>query len=170
MFKKVNTTGRPVISLKWNGLDVFLESISVLTLLLIGIYTLTVYSDLPDQIPMHFNGDGIADDFGSKQSIWFLWSIGFALYILLTLIKNPHQFNYTVKITEHNAAYQYTLSVRLIRWVKFILLLAFTLLQYSIIDAAITGKGAIGSHLLALFVIGPIVPLVVYFQLATKQR
>lgn len=43
-------------------------------------YALYVYNSLPDIIPIHFNGEGVADGFGSKNYVflgaalpWFVW-------------------------------------------------------------------------------------------------
>ena len=58
-----------------------------LLLLIIWGFTTVHFSDLPEQIPMHYNASGQPDAFGPKQNIWFLpllmvgmaaglWSLG----------------------------------------------------------------------------------------------
>ena len=43
-----------------------------LFLLIIWGFTAVHFSDLPEQIPMHYNASGQPDAFGPKQNIWFL--------------------------------------------------------------------------------------------------
>jgi len=43
-----------------------------LLLLVIWGFTAVHFSDLPEQIPMHYNASGQPDAFGPKQNIWFL--------------------------------------------------------------------------------------------------
>lgn len=35
-------------------------------------YLAFIYSGLPDQVPMHFNSDGVADRMGDKKELWLL--------------------------------------------------------------------------------------------------
>ncbi len=59
-------------------------------LLMIAVYILVslyFYPRLPEQVPFHFNGQGVADDFGSKQNVvWGGAAMMAAMYLLLTFI------------------------------------------------------------------------------------
>jgi len=58
-----------------------------LALLALTIYlTLSSYAALPDIIPTHFNAQGIADDWGSKSTIFFLLGLSAFTYILFTAL------------------------------------------------------------------------------------
>ena len=58
-----------------------------LVLLALAIYlTLSNYATLPDTIPTHFNEQGIADDWGSKTTIFFILGLNAFIYILFTTL------------------------------------------------------------------------------------
>jgi uncharacterized membrane protein len=63
--------------------------LELVPLLLFGLtiyLVLSNYSTLPDTIPTHFNTQGVADDWGSKTTIFIFPAIAFPIYILLSVI------------------------------------------------------------------------------------
>jgi uncharacterized membrane protein len=63
--------------------------LELVPLLLLGLtiyLVLSNYSTLPDTIPTHFNTQGVADDWGSKTTIFIFPAIAFPIYILLSVI------------------------------------------------------------------------------------
>lgn len=140
---------RPRIVLEQTGFDRALEGLALSGLLVLILLPLVYYGDLPETIPQHFNAKGEADGFGSKTFVWFLPGLGIVLYSMMTLLnRNPHIFNYTVKITPENAEAQYRLATRLIRWLKAFVVLLFVYITWGIISGALTGKTSIGSWFL----------------------
>lgn len=84
------------------------------------------YAALPASIPIHYGLAGNVDKFGPKNMIWILPIISSIIYVGLTILNRyPHLFNYLVPITPTNAAQQYTLATRLIRYIKFLVVLIF---------------------------------------------
>ena len=125
MFEK-----RPKITVPQNSTDLWIDRFSFLLFFIIWLSVFVNYPDLPNEIPIHFNGRGQADAFGSKQSIWILMGVFSSIFIgIYILNKYPHLHNYTVKITEENALKNYRFSTRILRVVNFfnLLLLAFIL-------------------------------------------
>jgi uncharacterized membrane protein len=62
--------------------------IELVPLLLLGLTTYLVlsnYSTLPDTIPSHFNTQGVADDWGSKKTIFLFPAVVVPLYVFLSL-------------------------------------------------------------------------------------
>jgi len=61
-----------------------------LILLVLLVFTihlaLSHYAALPDTIPTHFNGQGIADDWGSKSTLFIILGLNAFIYILLTTL------------------------------------------------------------------------------------
>ena len=58
-----------------------------LVLLALTIYlVLSNYATRPDTIPTHFNEQGIADDWGSKGTIFFLMGLNVLIYVLFTAL------------------------------------------------------------------------------------
>ncbi len=74
----------------------YLELVPLFLLVFTLYLALSNYTTLPDTIPTHFNAEGIADDWGSKNTIFFLLSSSAFIYILFTtlniwlaIVKNP---------------------------------------------------------------------------------
>lgn len=128
---------RPKISVPNEPIDTIVELVNITLLLLIWVYALYSYGDLPAEIPTHFNGAGQADDFGSKQTIWLLPAISTFMFLLLFILnKFPHIHNYMVNITEENALKNYRLSTRLVRFINLFCLILFALIIYEIVSVA----------------------------------
>jgi uncharacterized membrane protein len=120
---------RPKIKLELSTIDKTLEILGWTSILAIWVLTITNYSSLPDTIPIHWNGAGKADGFGGKAYILPLPIISTILFVGMTILnKYPHVFNYPTNITEENALSQYTNATRLIRYLKFIVVVIFGLI------------------------------------------
>ena len=63
-----------------------LELIPLLLLAFTLYLALSNYATLPDTIPTHFNAEGIADDWGSKTTIFFILGINALIYVLFTVL------------------------------------------------------------------------------------
>jgi len=117
---------RPKIKLVLTTTDKVFEIIGWLALLMLWILTIINYSNLPNMIPIHYNGAGQADGFGGKGVLFMLPLIASVLFIGLTLLnKFPHVFNYPTSITTENALRQYSNATRMIRYLKFIIVFIF---------------------------------------------
>lgn len=122
-------TERPKIKLELSTTDKTFEMLGWMSILAIWVLTIISYTNLPDIIPIHFNGAGQADGFGGKGNILTLPSIATVLFIGLTILnKFPHVFNYPTNITADNALREYTNATRLIRYLKFIIVFIFGLI------------------------------------------
>ncbi len=105
----------------------------------VGIWTLIIiyYNTLPEIIPIHYNGTGQANSYGNKVYILTLPLIATILFAGLTFLnKFPHFLNYPVPIAEENAFMQYSQATRLIRYLKFIIIIIFGLLALMTIKSA----------------------------------
>jgi len=72
-------------------ISIFSNTISGLILIFIWIFTIVNFQQLPEIIPTHFNFEGNPDDFGTKNSMWFLVGIATACFaLMLYLSKNPN--------------------------------------------------------------------------------
>lgn len=120
---------RTKIKLELTTFDKTLEILGWTSILAIWVWTITNYTNLPDTIPIHYNGVGHADGFGGKDNFLTLPLIATVLFIGLTILnKFPHVFNYPTNITEDNALRQYTNVTRLLRYLKFIIVVIFGLI------------------------------------------
>lgn len=122
---------QPKIRFALTVADKAIEAIGWILLLLLWGFVLTIYSSLPEIIPTHFNTSGIADGFGSKDTIFLLPVVGTFVFILLTVINYfPQSFNYIVAITPENAERQQRNATGLLRSLKCMLLIIFITLVY----------------------------------------
>lgn len=95
------------------------------------------YSELPDIIPIHFNGAGLADRFGEKGNILILPLIATAIFTILTILNRfPNLFNYPITITKDNAFRQYLNATRMIRYLKLMIVAVFGFITIQTIRSA----------------------------------
>ena len=119
---------RPKIIIVQTTSDKIFEIVGWFLLFSIWFLTVINYSNLPETIPIHYNGQGKVDRFGGRATIFSLPIIATILFIGMTILnKFPQVFNYPTKITEDNAFNQYTNATRLIRYLKLIVVLVLGL-------------------------------------------
>ncbi|WP_333865978.1 DUF1648 domain-containing protein [Sphingobacterium sp.] len=162
--------GRPRIKLKLTVGDRILEILGWFSLFLLW-YVITVnYNKLPEIVPVHYNVKGNADKFGARSTILLLPGIATILYLVMTAINRfPHLFNYPVKITQENALQQYTAASRLIRYLKFIVVVIFAIIAFrSIPNTSATSEG-LGIWFLPFVLLSVFVP-VIYFILKSVKK
>jgi uncharacterized membrane protein len=162
---------RPKLKLALSPFDRGIESLSKgLLLLMLGL-TVYIFIKLPAIIPVHFGDNGQPDKYGKKGLILILPILATLIYFGLTQIsKYPEVFNYFRKITNENAERQYTISTRMIRFLKIAILVVFTLVIFStyLITTGVTS--GIGSWFLP-FVLGLIViPTIVFIIQALTAK
>ena len=122
---------KPKLVVRLTSIDKAVEYAGWLSLSAIWVYALIHYSELPDQIPIHFNAQGEPDAYGSKESYFITLIISTILFAGLTVLnKYPHLFNYMKKITEENALKHYTAAMRTVRMLKLIIVLIFGTVTY----------------------------------------
>jgi uncharacterized membrane protein len=128
---------RPKLQIELSDSDKLLELAGWLILIFIWAITLYNYPSLPEIIPTHFNGSGKIDDYGSKTTIFLLPLIGSIIFVGLTFLnKYPHTYNFPTKITPENALRQYTIATKMIRYLKFIILVIFSAIAYMTLQSA----------------------------------
>jgi len=144
---------RPQISFSPTPVDKTVDNTmeAVGQLLLVGLWSLTLYAyaKLPNTIPTHFNGAGLADGFGDKATLFLLPTLATLFYAGTTAInkvinKSPHLLNYPVAITPGNAAAQYANAARMVRALKMLFVAVFTLLvfrNYAVASGQASGLG-----------------------------
>lgn len=159
----------PKLKVPITEFDKFLEIIALLLLIFFWIFNVVHFKDLPETIPIHFNGSGTADGFGSRASIFALPIIGTILYIGLTVLqKYPNYSNFSVKITEENAQYQYTNSTKMLRVLKIIILILFFMIDYFTMLTAVGKEDGLGKWFLP-FTFGILIVPIVYFFIQSKK-
>jgi len=160
---------RPRIKLQLNQTDKVLEIIGWISVFGIWALPLINYFDLPEIIPIHFNGAGKADRFGNKTHIFVLPIISTLLFIGLTILnKRPHVFNYPGQITKENAVHQYTYATRMMRVLKLVIVLLFGLIVFKTIQNVNGHADGLGTWFLP-FTIGLFIMLTLYFLMMSMK-
>ncbi|GAA4149087.1 hypothetical protein GCM10022217_00560 [Chryseobacterium ginsenosidimutans] len=89
-------------------------------------FTIKHYKTLPQTIPVHFDFDGKADNFGSKKYSFLMPVLATAFFILFAFtIRDPASANFPVKITKENEWVQFLIMKIFIRWLFVLITLIF---------------------------------------------
>lgn len=145
---------RPKIKISLTIADIIIEAVCAAIFLLVCLYLIFSWSDIPTTVATHFGISGQADSFGSKNSIFFLLPFMVVLYAALTILqKFPHIYNYAIEITEKNAEIQYKYAVKMLRVLKLIMVGCFSFIEFQTIRSALTGKNTLGILFLPVFLI-----------------
>ena len=122
-----------------------------LTLAALWLSVIINYFDLPDQIPIHFNGVGKADDYRGKNSIFIFPIICTFLFLVVSLRgNNPEDFIYKVKITEENREALYRNQLNFIRVSKIMVSSLFLLISMKTTQLSKSGSEELGIGFLLL--------------------
>ncbi len=151
--------------------DLILEILAIVGLLCFFGFTLYSITRVPDSVPTHFNARGNPDDYGSKTFLWMLPVIAFVVYSILSLVvRIPEKSNYPVTITPANARRQYTLRIRLLRYLKVAIVLMFFFISYKTVMVAQANSSGLGIWFLPVFLGIILIPLIIYFILAQRNH
>ncbi len=151
--------------------DRALEALCITILLAMWVLTVSYLLILPEHIAIHFDMQGQPDGYGSKWVLLFSPVFASILWIGLSVLnKFPHKFNYPVKITKDNAARQYSLAIRLIRWIKLGILLLFSILLHTFYSSALSEELKNIWWIIILSVIIGLVPLIIFLIFSVKNK
>jgi uncharacterized membrane protein len=126
---------RPRLKIKWTLWDRITEAACVLVLIVLVAAVIFSYERLPARIPIHYNGSGVADGFGDKAHIFSLPAVAILIYAGMTVLNRyPHIYNYPTPVTAENARLKYTWATRLIRALKLITIITFSLIAFKTIS------------------------------------
>lgn len=160
---------RPRIKVELKGTDRLIEALCIGLLVGFWVFAWHAYSTMPDIIPTHFDASGKPDAEGSRSTIWIMPAIASVSYVLLTLLNRvPHIFNYPVRITEGNAAFQYRNATRMIRVMNLVLIVTFFIIGVIMYRVAMGKMEGTGTAIILVVMILPIVPVLYYLIKARK--
>lgn len=148
---------RPVIQFSRSKAETILEVISLFVIISMIAYVAYEWHDMPERIPMHFNGKGEIDGWGNRLSLIAVPLIGVIVYVGLTLLsKFPHVYNYPIPITSQNAHGQYQNARLFMNSLKTVIVILFGFIEWSVIQSAKEGNAelnlwVLGFILLMLF-------------------
>ena len=147
-----------------------LKVISFVVLILIWIFRIVNFKNLPETIPIHYNIAGTPDGFGPKSTIWFETTLTTALFLFLMYVSKKPNFpllNIPQNIKKKPILTEFIVSILLL-----IIMLIFADINYEIIQNALgktNGLSSIIHYLLGLvfiFVFG----LLIYSYIISKRQ
>ena len=115
------------MKIKSNKADKVLEAICVFCIAGAILYLIINWSNLPNEVPMHFDAMGNIDRWGKKSGLLFMPITTCVMYGFLTLVEQfPQMWNTGVKITEENGERVYRTLKYMIKTLKMIVVIDFT--------------------------------------------
>ena len=152
-------------------LDKTVEMVS--KIILVVMWGLTIYTMIkfPATIPIHFNSNGQVDNYGNKATILILPILPTIMYLGLTMLNRyPQVYNYMTKINEDNSEYQYTIVIRMLRFINLVILLIFSWIILLIYLTTIGVTSGLGFWFLPVTLVLLSIPIIITIFLFLFQK
>ena len=120
------------MEIKHNKLDTIAEVFCMILLIVTNLYTIYMYIQLPEKIPIHYNAAGVIDRYGNKLEIFILLIVTWVMYIGLSLVTRVPQFwNTGVSVTAENKDRVYRILKNMLKIIKMEIIVIFCYLIYN---------------------------------------
>lgn len=120
------------MEIKHNKLDTIAEVFCMILLIVTTLYTIYMYIQLPEKIPIHYNVAGVIDRYGNKLEIFILLIVTWVMYIGLSLVTRVPQFwNTGVSVTAENKDRVYRILKNMLKIIKMEIIVIFCYLIYN---------------------------------------
>ena len=120
------------MEIKHNKLDTIAEVFCMILLIVTTLYTIYMYIQLPEKIPIHYNAAGVIDRYGNKLEIFILLIVTWVMYIGLSLVTRVPQFwNTGVSVTAENKDRVYRILKNMLKLIKMEIIVIFCYLIYN---------------------------------------
>lgn len=157
-----NSWGRPKINIPKTKSEWVWDIIGFLSYFGSIIFLVVLWSDLPEEVPGHFNAVGEVDRWGAKGELLILPVVGAFLTLLMQVLeKSPEVHNYPKRLNESNAEQFYLCSRKLVNQLKNICLLLFSFILFESISIALGWESGFGKWFLPIMMIGTGIPIIV---------
>lgn len=113
--------------IKRNVYDIIVNVICLGLLVGIIIYLGFSWNNIPQKIPVHYNGAGVIDRWGNKGELLIVPIISWIMYLGITALeKSPQIWNTGVQLTEQNKERVYRILKNFIGTEKVLMVAIFT--------------------------------------------
>ena len=120
------------MEIKHNKLDTIAEVFCMILLIVTTLYTIYMYIQLPEKIPIHYNAAGVIDRYGNKLEIFILLIVTWVMYIGLSLVTRVPQFwNTGVSVTAENKDRVYRILKNMLKIIKMEIIVIFCYIIYN---------------------------------------
>ncbi len=152
---------RPILKIPKTRSEKVWNYIGVIIFLFSIFYIAVMWWKLPEEIPVHFNGMGEVDRWGSKIELIILPFIGVFLWIIMSLLeKAPHMHNFPARLNEQNVEAFYLNSRKMLNVVKNFCLILFACISFQMVRIALGETTSIGWWFLPIVIIGIFIPII----------
>jgi uncharacterized membrane protein len=152
-------------------LDKALEIFGALFLLSSVLAPLYYYSQIPNVIPIHFDLAGVPDAYGAKIHIMLVPWIGVAMYVGIFLIKRySTKLSYPVPVTDANRNILLTLTLQMMRWIRFIIAVFFMFLVTSIVQIGLGIAQRASVYFVIYFLLALVIIVSLYMYRMIQQH
>lgn len=151
---------------KYNIINKTLDITGFIFIILFLVISIITWKNAPDIVPTHYNSAGIADSYGSKNTmLYIMLPLTLVFYIgLFILSKFPQIYNYPVKITDENKQRLYDLSSMFIRILNIELVLILLFITAS------TGKNSLSTSFLPISMIILFGTVIIFIYKISKKK
>lgn len=141
----MSLTKRPKMEIPKTKSEWLMDIIGYIALAIMLVVLFMNWSELPNEVPAHFDGSGNVDRWGTKWELLILPGIGIAMHFFLMILeKFPEKHNYPARINESNAEVFYRNSRQTLNYMRNIINILFAYIVYRTIVIALEEATTIG--------------------------
>lgn len=156
------------MKLKHTTLEFAAELIGFVLILGTFGYLLMMLGNLPEEIAIHFDAEGVADQWGDKMEIFKLPVMGLVIYAFATVLQLfPHRWNVGVDPGHKNAKKVYQATKDMIIALKVEIAVIFAYTAYVAASQQPVNNAILGGSLLFMF--ATIVLFMIKASMAKKE-
>jgi len=159
------------VVLKRTIFEKVLNLVALAAFLVIIIYIIAIWTELPVRIPNHYNGAGEVDGWGGKGSLLIPIIIGILIWFGISVLERfPQIHNYPVKVTEENRRRLMHNSVMMLSVTKNIILLYLSYMTWRTVQDAYGHPSLYAEWDLPIFLVVLVSPMAYFIYRSFKLR
>ena len=155
-----------------------IDFISAAILIAVTIYGAMKYPNLPQEVPIHFNGAGEADAWGDKSSIWAFYGIMIFTFMIQLLVTIHSRNAKPESLRRWSTGYKGLTDEQIVKMsqysavqLSYLNLFLTTILCYIFYQIIRVGEGlanGLGAWLMPVLLIGVFVPIINMFRFKAR--
>lgn len=106
--------------------DNIIELVSIVVLLITVVIPIIFYSNISEEVPIHYNIHGEPDAYADKFMVFIITALAIVTYVVFSILQRKLQiFNFPIPVTDQNREALYTLGLKLIIRIKLLIMVSF---------------------------------------------
>jgi uncharacterized membrane protein len=162
---------RPKLKIPYTQFESYCEIVAAAVLISMVVYIAAIWTKLPAQVPVHFNIMGQPDRWDSRNGIFLILGIVFALCAGISVLQRfPHVYNYPFGLTPQNVRRQYQLARELLVVIKTVIVCSFAFIQWGIVSVARGRSQTLGLWCVPAMIVAILITIFQYGVRASEAR